>query len=83
MWETTYPTLEMVNKASAQTLMTWYDKLPHPQTDVERTIKRKIEKRVFKLIGPEVREAAPEVAEAWNKLSDQMKKMGLGEMPKM
>ena len=40
-WQRSYPTLETVMEAGLQTLCTWCDNLPPPQTDVQRTVLRR------------------------------------------
>ena len=75
-WQTTYPTLAMVKATSFDTLMTWDENLPSPQTDVELTIRKRIKKRLFEKAASECREKAPDVADSWNDLMDKLKSMG-------
>lgn len=83
MWQTTYPTVATVKAAHYQTLQTWDEKLPEPQTDVERTVRNRITKRLFKMTAAECREKAPEVADSWNKLDDTLRGFGLGGIGRM
>ncbi len=76
-WKTEYPTISTVKRASLQTLNTWSDNLPAPQSDVERTVRRRIEKRLFESAAKECREKAPDIADKWNELVDKMGKMGI------
>jgi hypothetical protein len=82
-WQTTYPTVATVKSAHYKTLSTWDETLPEPQTDVERTVRKRISKRLFGVTAAECREKAPEVAKAWNDLADTLKRMGVGDMERM
>lgn len=82
-WETEYPTVAVVNSADVNTLLTWEDNLHQPETDVERTVMRKIKKRAMELIGKEVRQENPDIAEKWNELDGLAEKLGLGSIGKM
>lgn len=74
-WEETYPSVAMVSEASAQTLHTWRERLPAPQTDVEHTVRRRIEARYIDACREEVRARAPAVADKWNELMDKVDKL--------
>jgi len=82
-WQTTYPTLSTVKIASFETLQTWEESLPKPQTDVEVTIMKKIKNQIFRIIAEEVKEKEPSIAEQWNNLSDELSKHGIYDLPKM
>ena len=41
-WRTTYPTVATVSKASLESLTIWRNELPKPQTDVQKTVARRI-----------------------------------------
>lgn len=82
-WKTEYPTIATINQASFETLLTWDECLPPPQTDVERTVSRRIEKRLFDMAGSQVREKAPDIADKWNELMDAVEKVGMKAQPKM
>lgn len=83
-WQTEYPTLEMVNGAAFSTLQTWNSDLPPPQTDVERTIRRRIGKQLFERAAEEVREKAPDIADKWNDLMGKLERMaGVTDAPRM
>lgn len=83
-WTAEYPTLEMVNSAAFVTLQTWHNNLPAAQTDVERTIRRRISKQMLERAGEEVREKAPDVADKWNDIMGRIEKLAnITGMPRM
>lgn len=41
-WMSTYPTVAAVQAAHINTLCAWHENLPPAQTDVERTVRRRI-----------------------------------------
>jgi hypothetical protein len=67
-WRTEYPSIAAVNEAAVETLMTWEDNLALPQTDVERTVRRRLRLRLDTLIDKELREKAPDVASAFDRI---------------
>ena len=58
MWQTTYPSLATVSEASVETLTTWIESLPAPQTDVQRTVLRRLALRRQELMALELRAKA-------------------------
>ena len=76
-WQRTYPTLATVMEASFETLCTWCDQLPAPQTDVERTVLRRLQARRDELMGQQVREKAPHIAEKCNDIVDRLERLGI------
>lgn len=83
-WEHSYPTLAMVNSAAFATLQTWDKSLAAPQTDVERTIRRRITKQLFERAAEEVREKAPHIAAKWNDIMDKLEAItGKTNSPRM
>lgn len=83
-WAAEYPTLEMVNSAAFLTLQTWDKNLPAPQTDVERTVRRRINKQMRTRAGEEVRAKAPDVADRWNDVMGKLEKIAnITGMPRM
>lgn len=76
-WQSTYPDLSTMMSASFETLATWRDNLPPPQTDVERTVRRRLELRYTELSRTEIRRQAPEVADKINAVIEKMKKLGI------
>lgn len=76
-WQRTYPALATVMQASFETLCTWCDQLPAPQTDVERTVWRRLKARRDELMGQQVREKAPHIAEKFNDVVDRLERMGI------
>ena len=77
-WTKTYPALATVMVASFETLCTWHDNLPAPQTDVERTVYRRLLARRDELLRQQVRERAPDIAAKFNDIID---KLGRVRMP--
>lgn len=80
---TTYPTIATVNHASMITLHEWDKALSAPQTDVERTVRRKITARLFEMAGQEVRQQAPGIAERFNDISAAYEKICGIKQPRM
>ena len=76
-WQTTYPSLATVMQASFETLDTWREKLPPPQTDVEHTVLRRLKARHHELLSAKVKETAPEIASRLNDIIDRMERMGI------
>lgn len=76
-WQTTYPTLATAMAASFETLLTWSEQLPRPQTDVERTIMRRIIQRRDQFAGEQLRTHHPHIADTMNQLGDLMEKIGM------
>lgn len=76
-WQRTYPALATVMEASFETLCTWCDSLPAPQTDVERTVMRRLKARRDELMGQQVREQAPEIADKFNAIFDKLERLGI------
>jgi hypothetical protein len=76
-WQTTYPTLAQVNEAAFQTLDTWAEKLPPPQTDVEKTVMRRLLATRDKLCAQETRKADPALADKLKDLGQRLGKMGI------
>lgn len=76
-WTKTYPALATVMVASFETLCTWHDSLPAPQTDVERTVLRRLKARRDQLLGQQVRERAPDIAAKFNDIIDRMERAGI------
>lgn len=76
-WQTTYPTLATAMAANFETLLTWSEQLPRPQTDVERTIMRRIIQRLDQLAGEQLRAKHPKIADTMNELGDLLEKIGM------
>lgn len=62
-WARFYPDLGTVMRAPLQTLVTWDQHLPAPQTDVERTIRRRMKGRICKLLADEMTRQHPELVD--------------------
>lgn len=58
-WMLVYPTIDTVAQASKETCASWAAHLPKPQTDVERTVRRRISARVDDWL----RQEAPDFAQ--------------------
>ena len=83
-WQKTYPALATVMAASFETLDTWRDNLPRPQTDIERTVLRRLNLRWEELGALKIREQAPHIADKMNDLAARMERLGMGRpFPKM
>lgn len=83
-WQKEYPNLATVMAASFETLGTWRENLPQPQTDVERTVLRRLTQRWEELGAVKLREQAPEIADKMNDLAAKMERLGMGRpFPKM
>jgi hypothetical protein len=83
-WTKTYPALATVMVASFETLCTWRDNLPAPQTDVERTVYRRLLARRDELLRKQVRERAPDIAAKFNDIIDKMERAGIkSPVPRM
>jgi hypothetical protein len=76
-WQRTYPALATAMEASFDTLCTWCESLPAPQTDVERTVMRRLKARRDEMAGQLVREKAPHIAEKFNDILDRMARLGI------
>lgn len=74
-WQTEYPTLATVQEAAFQTLDTWCECLPHPQTDVERCVWRRLHALRDQRAGEQVREASPEIADKMNRVRELLEKV--------
>lgn len=73
MWQTTYPTVADIGISSFDTLAQWHECLPAPQTDVERTVRRRLSARMEHL----AREQAPEVMGKLHKIYAGFRKVGI------
>lgn len=82
-WKTTYPTVADVKEASMDTLLEWDKHLPEPETDVQRTVQKRIERRLMEHTGNECREKAPEIVDKWNELMGMCEKLGISNPGKM
>ena len=69
-WREIYPTVSAVNQANNETLFAWEKELPPPQTDVERTVHRRIKRRCLAIAEEALRDADPELADTFAELMD-------------
>ncbi len=76
-WQTTYPTVAAVMLADFNTLWTWHRYLPAPQTDVERTVWRRVKARCDELAGQELRKTRPDLADKFNDIVEKMAALGI------
>jgi len=76
-WALRYPTVGDVAKASLETLRQYDTNLPKPTTDVERTVRKRITRRIGDMMDRQVREQAPDVAEAFNRIFDKLADKGV------
>ncbi len=72
-----YPTVGEVMSACVDDLAVWHENLPPPQTDVERTVHRRVQKRGFELAAKKIRNDEPELANEWNDLMDKIEGIGV------
>lgn len=82
-WQRTYPALATVMQANVETLCTWCDNLPPPETDVQRTVMRRLKARRDELAATEVRNKHPEIADKFNQIADLMEKLGIKSPARM
>lgn len=83
-WQTTYPALATIMVANLDTLQTWADNLPAPQTDVERTVHRRLIARRDELGAQILRRDHPKIADTLDQLWTQVEKMtGNRSFPRM
>ena len=79
-WQTTYPTVGTVMEASFETLQTWDEHLPDPNTDVQRTVRSRIVRQMKVLAIAEMRKVNPEFADKYEatmqKAIDLLKRIG-------
>jgi ABC-type amino acid transport substrate-binding protein len=76
-WQDTYPDLATMMLAGFETLAQWRERLPAPQTDVERTVRRRLEVRYQELGRKELRRQEPAIADRINAAIDKMKALGI------
>lgn len=81
VWATMYPSVAAVAEASFSTLAAWHAHLPEPQTDVERTVRRRIASRFEKEGMKELEATAPNIAKKLRDIQDSMAKLGI-KVPK-
>jgi hypothetical protein len=77
----TYPTLSDVNQANEAMLRHWNNTLPDPQTDVERTIQRRIKKALHPTVGDQLKKEAPEVHAEYTSILDRLNDIVNGRKP--
>lgn len=77
LWKTEYPTLATVNEAALMTLDEWDKYLPAPETDVQRTIRRRIKAKMWERAEESVREHDPAAADELKALMDILGANGL------
>lgn len=74
-WQTTYPCLAAVMEANFETLNTWVENLPAPQTDVERTVMRRLKARHKNLLREQINKHAPGFSEKFNDVVDRLSRL--------
>lgn len=83
-WQTTYPTVATVLAANFDTVCTWCEQLPKPQTDVEHAVMRRLIKRRDELGAQKLRSEHPELADRMNSVQDLFERLtGRRTFPKM
>ena len=76
-WQRTYPTLATVAVAGFETLCAWCGNLPAPQTDVERTVLRRLKARRDAMAAERIRKEAPAIANKFNEIIDRLERAGI------
>lgn len=71
-WKTTYPSVATVNEAGNETLLTWERCLPPPQTDVERAVLKRINRKCLSIAEAALRDAEPEIADKFDELMKEV-----------
>lgn len=61
-WRKIYPTMEAVQAANLDTVATWLEHLPAAQTDVERTVRRRLQARLDREGMAALRKERPDIA---------------------
>lgn len=74
-WQTTYPTIATTKEANFDTLNTWIESLPAPQTAVEHAVWRRLHLMRDKRAGETVRESAPHIADKMNEIRDILQRV--------
>lgn len=74
-WRTTYPSLEALGLANFETLNTWCESLPKPQTDVERTVWRRLGQARHEAMRTELHRMAPDVAKSFDDVMEMARKI--------
>jgi hypothetical protein len=72
-WRTTYPSIEALGLANFETLNTWVENLPDPQTDVQRTVWRRLGTARQEAMVKELRKASPEVADKYEDVIERFR----------
>lgn len=74
-WQTTYPTVATVQAANFDTVCTWCEQLPKPQTDVEQAVMRRLLKRRDELGAELLRRDHPDIADRMNRVQDLLARL--------
>lgn len=74
-WMTQYPTVATVAEAGFATLLAWREHLPAAQTDVERTVRRRIQARIQVVGLRDIRRECPEAADNFEKINALFEKV--------
>jgi hypothetical protein len=77
LWATLYPSVADVQLAHVQTLAQWDEHLPPPQTDVERTVRRRVALRYEELCRVALRQEAPQIADQLNDIIHRLDELGV------
>lgn len=77
LWAREYPSLATAMSASFETVSAWCELLPKPQTDVERTIYKRLHVRREALARSEIKDNHPDIASAMNRIIDLMERAGI------
>lgn len=81
---TKYPSLAEIKAAKFTELTEWQKRLPAAQTDVQRTIRRRLDLRASEVAGAAIRAIDPELADRFNHIIDRMDALGIPhDVPKL
>ncbi len=72
-----YPTYAQIKQASLVQLNYWDQCLDKPINDIERSMRRHIDKRINAIVSEEVRRVEPDLADKWNDLMGKLDDIGL------
>lgn len=76
-WQTTYPTTAAVDQAAFDTLSTWAGQLPPPTDDLQRSIHRRIQRRMLAHALDQLQRQRPDLAAQLRDVLTRAAKLGI------